>query len=320
MNLKSLSKKITIVDSNSSIDASIRLLSDNSKKVSYPGFCAVINQKNHLVGVITDGDIRRAYVKGVNFNNAVSEIMTTSPVTINANQLKHNLKSLVDFKIAQSNHISKSVRLVPVIDEQNIPIDIIDFLNSDTFDANKKNVAVFGLGYVGITLAASLANIGHKVSGIDTNEEVIALLNNGKTHVHEPGLVEMIRHNIKAKNLNIDSNLSLDNQIYIVAVGTPLDRNNKPNLSFLNEVLSTIVKRLKPGDHVMLRSTVPVGVTRKFVVPFLENETKLSAGIDFFVSFAPERTIEGDAMRELRSLPQIIGGFSEKCCDHGIKF
>ena len=63
----------------------------------------------------------------------------------------------------------------------------------------------------------------------------------------------------------------------------------------------------------MLRSTVPLGTTRKVVIPYIEKNTNLKAGLDFFVAFTPERTIEGNALNELKSLPQIVGGYSKKC-------
>ena len=74
------------------------------------------------------------------------------------------------------------------------------------------------------------------------------------------------------------------------------------------------------GDHVMIRSTVPVGTTRNFIIPKLNNLSKLKAGKDFYVSFVPERVVEGNALRELRSLPQIVGGLTSACLNRASKF
>ena len=70
----------------------------------------------------------------------------------------------------------------------------------------------------------------------------------------------------------------------------------------------------------MLRSTVPLGTTRKVVIPVLEKKSSLEVGKDFHIAFTPERTIEGNAMQELYSLPQIVGGYSEECTKKAIDF
>ena len=71
---------------------------------------------------------------------------------------------------------------------------------------------------------------------------------------------------------------------------------------------------------VMLRSTVPVGSTRNTVLPILENTSNLTAGVDFHIAFSPERTVEGAAMSELTTLPQVVGGLTPKCLEKAISF
>ena len=106
----------------------------------------------------------------------------------------------------------------------------------------------------------------------------------------------------------------LKNKFYIVCVGTPIDSKGKADLTHLTNVLHLISTRLKKDDVVMLRSTVPVGTTRKIAKKILE-KSELSAGEDFFLSFTPERTVEGNAMKELKDLPQIVGGLTPKCLE-----
>ena len=91
-------------------------------------------------------------------------------------------------------------------------------------------------------------------------------------------------------------------------------------MSALTDVLKEISKVLHRGNHIMLRSTVPVGVTREIVVPYLEDKTGLKAGKDFYISFTPERTIEGNAMYELKTLPQVVGGYSSQCVKNAVEF
>lgn len=99
-----------------------------------------------------------------------------------------------------------------------------------------------------------------------------------------------------------------DCHVYIIAVSTPLQDGN-PNLSFLKKAIETISNHLRSGDLVILRSTVPVGTCRGLVKETIEACNSLLVGPDIGLVFAPERTIEGRALEELRTLPQIIGGF-----------
>jgi nucleotide sugar dehydrogenase len=150
---------------------------------------------------------------------------------------------------------------------------------------------------------------GHQVTGIDIQKDVINSLNKGRSHIFEPALVDMLKANLKRQSIEFSANLESEaHQVYIVAVGTPLGSDSKPNLVPLIEALQSIALVLKKGNQVMLRSTVPVGVTREIVIPYLEERTGLFAGKDFYVSFVPERTIEGAAMYELKTLPQVVGG------------
>ena len=200
--------------------------------------------------------------------------------------------------------------------------DVIDLFDIILSEGKKfQNVTVLGLGFVGLTLATTMANLGHQVVGIDINLKLVEDLNNLKVEIHEPGLKEMLRNNLKKKTLkfvsNIPNNLS---SIYIISVGTPLKKNNLPNLMPIKSVLRGLVKVLKKGDHIMVRSTVPVGTTRDLIIPFLKKNSRLVAGKDLYVSFVPERVVEGDALKELRYLPQIIGGFSDLCLKKAAEF
>lgn len=177
-----------------------------------------------------------------------------------------------------------------------------------------EKVNVIGLGYVGQTLAVTLAEAGFMVYGSDINEVVLDGLRGGRSSVREPGIDDLI-----AKHLNKNLFIEVQAHIYshnidafIISVSSPVNKQTKePMLDSVKAIAEDIKKHIKPGQMVILRSTVPIGTTRNLVRPILE-ESGLRAGEDFGLAFAPERTIEGDALRELRVLPQIIGGFSEE--------
>jgi nucleotide sugar dehydrogenase len=107
-----------------------------------------------------------------------------------------------------------------------------------------------------------------------------------------------------------------DGDVFVLAVGTPVEspgqgRPPVPSLESIRESAEMVGERLMAGALVVLRSTVPLGATRELVAPVLEAKSGLRAGLDFHLAFAPERTVEGRALEELRQLPQIIGGINE---------
>jgi UDP-N-acetyl-D-mannosaminuronic acid dehydrogenase len=321
--ISSIKYLVTVATPDESIDTVIRRMAKESRDVKNPGIAVVLDKQGVLLGIVTDGDIRRSYSDDIVFSKSVSQIMVSNPITVPEKTPDQDIALEVIRQVElNENHHSEWVRHVLVINDKNQLVNVIDYLKilQDRNDSVKR-VAVFGMGYVGITLAVSLANRGHQVRGIDIQDNIVALLNSGKSHVFEPGLPEMLSSNLERDSIGFDKVLKDNvNQVYIVAVGTPLNQKLKPDLTSLTHVLKEISKVLKFGDQIMLRSTVPVGITREIVIPYLEKATNLLAGKDFFVTFAPERTVEGKAMYELKTLPQVIGGFSAKCLEQSAGF
>jgi UDP-N-acetyl-D-mannosaminuronic acid dehydrogenase len=169
------------------------------------------------------------------------------------------------------------------------------------------HVCIIGLGYVGLTLAVTMASVGFRVMGIEIRNEVLDELAEGKAHFHEPGLEERLKRVIKTGHLKFEKRLprKWDGKVYIITVGTPLDDNHKSRLDMVEGVGKEVSEKLKDNDLVIMRSTVKLGTTRKIMVPILN-----SSGKKFDLAFCPERTLEGNALAELRQLPQIIGGIT----------
>lgn len=172
-----------------------------------------------------------------------------------------------------------------------------------------KNICVLGLGYVGLTLAAVLADRDFIVYGIEKNPETLEKLKRGQAHFFEKDLDNLLQKHLN-KTLFLFDAIPNDKEInaFVVTVGTPIDKNTKkPNLEQILRVSEEIGAHLKDGQLVILRSTVPVGTSREVVFPILEK-----SGEKFHLAFCPERTTEGVAIQELRELPQIIGGLDEE--------
>lgn len=167
-----------------------------------------------------------------------------------------------------------------------------------------EKIAVLGLGYVGLTLAMGLADVGFRVCGVDINPEVVDSLRRGSPHIFEPGLQEILRRSLRNERFSVHREPGdiVDADVWVIAVGTPLGGDGRVRLDMIEASARDVARHLKPGDLVIMRSTVKIGATRSTVIPILE-----SAGVPFEIAFCPERTVEGDALNELRSLPQIIG-------------
>jgi UDP-N-acetyl-D-mannosaminuronic acid dehydrogenase len=318
-----LSTLAVVVKPGDSIDGTFRAMASRSREVVHPGLAVVLDDSGRLLGVLTDGDLRRAYARNIPFSEPVSVIMVRDPITLPLTTTQENLVPEVYRCVRRAGrHTASWTRHILLLDQQGRLADILDFLELlHTQGVGLQKVAVFGMGYVGLTLAVSLANRGHQVTGIDTRADLVRQLAAGTPHVYEPGLREMLGVNLGRQQIDFDVKLGgQHHSVYIIAVGTPLNQHSQPDLAALGNVIDTIGLGLKRGDQVMLRSTVPMGTTRQFVVPRLELLSRLKGGEDFHVTFAPERTIEGRAMHELRTLPQVIGGLTPECLRRSVHF
>jgi GDP-mannose 6-dehydrogenase len=175
-------------------------------------------------------------------------------------------------------------------------------------------VCVFGLGYVGSVVAASLAREGHTVVGVDVNPEKVALAASGRSPVIEPGLDRLFHDVVKAGRLRatIDARAAVDaSDVSIICVGTPSSHNGSLSLQCVRNVCCEIGSALaaKQGYHVMVvRSTVLPGTVEKHVIPLLEQHSRRSAGLDFGVVMNPEFLREGTALDDYARPALIVIG------------
>tara|TARA_B110000238_G_C16136597_1_gene444013 strand:+ start:2407 stop:4155 length:1749 start_codon:yes stop_codon:yes gene_type:complete len=279
------------------------------------GIALFVNNHKSLIGVISQGDIRRALLKDTSLEEKAYKYMIDSPITFNSSDsLSIILEKLPEELNIRNRKSSKFLDKIILVDDKNTPIRIIGYHELwEQKVAIHRNISIIGMGYVGLTLALVMADSGFNITGIESNKKTLNLLKKGESHIFENGLLELLNENLN-RNLIFEKEVDTSD-VFIISVGTPIfcnsDEEMVPNMDYLEGASFSVGRKLSVGNLVVLRSTVPVGTTRNFVKDILEKESGLVCGIDFHLSFAPERTAEGSAIKELRSLPQIIGGFNQ---------
>jgi len=176
------------------------------------------------------------------------------------------------------------------------------------------DVAVIGLGYVGLPLCLAFARNGAAVLGIDLDQEKTTRLNVGKSyikHVSDDAVAEACRKGFEAST---DFSRLSHAVAILICVPTPLTTNRAPDLSFVENTARAIAPHLQPGQLVVLESTTYPGTTEEVVKPLLEEGSGLRAGQDFFLAFSPEREDPGNAT-QLSEIPKVVGGFTTACQD-----
>ena len=195
---------------------------------------------------------------------------------------------------------------------------MIENIKVSSSKGNLMKIAVVGFGYIGSVISAVLSKRGHKILAIDNDQKRIDDLNNGICSVPEPLLKEIIAESVKSNLLSGSTSYNNINEsdVILVTVGTSLSDEYDADLSALRNVFKNLSPLVISNQIIMIKSTVPPGVTR-----LLANEY-FSKRKDIYIGFSPERLAEGNAIQELNELPIIVGGINDistdKCSDFWI--
>jgi UDP-N-acetyl-D-glucosamine dehydrogenase len=183
----------------------------------------------------------------------------------------------------------------------------------------KYNLAVIGLGYVGLPLAIEAANNKLKVAGYDINESVVDSLNKSISHVED--ISNKVLKDALSKDLLItsDSNILGDSEYIVISVPTPLT-DYQPDLSYVEAATKSIAENLTKGQIIILESTTYPGTTLEIVKPILEKNSSLLAGEDFLLGYSPERIDPGNKEWNFKNTPKIVSGINEKSLKKISKF
>jgi UDP-N-acetyl-D-galactosamine dehydrogenase len=168
-------------------------------------------------------------------------------------------------------------------------------------------ICIIGLGYVGLPLAHAFSS-KYQVVGFDINTKRIEELNNGfdrTEELNETQVKEAISNGMK---FSLDINDIKDCNVFIVTVPTPIDKNNRPDLTPLIKSSQTVGKVLKKDDIVIYESTVYPGVTEEVCVPELEKTSSMKFNVDFFCGYSPERINPGDKEHTVTKILKVTSG------------
>jgi UDP-N-acetyl-D-glucosamine dehydrogenase len=179
----------------------------------------------------------------------------------------------------------------------------------------KRDVAIVGAGYVGMPLARAFAQGGKTVVLLDIDEEVVAGINRGESHIGDiPS--EELKPMVDAGRVSAttDYDVLKDADAILIALPTPLSSQREPDLSIVRGAVQDIAPRLRKGHVVVLESTTYPGTTRECLQPILE-QSGLKAGQDFHLAFSPERVDPGRTDWTTSNTPKVLGGLTPGCTE-----
>lgn len=179
---------------------------------------------------------------------------------------------------------------------------------------------VLGLGYVGLPLAMAYVTAGYKVIGFDTDPEKVEKLAGGKSYIGDVGDGELEKAvGSGAFEPTTEMSRLAEPDVLVICVPTPLTPQREPDMSYLEVTAREIGKALRPGQLVIVESTVYPGATREFVLPLLD-ASGLGYGKDFWLAFSSERVDPGNKEYPLVKIPKVVGGVDAQATKLCVEF
>lgn len=186
------------------------------------------------------------------------------------------------------------------------------------------NVAIIGLGKIGLPLAAQFASVGMRVVGCDISQEVVDTVNAGRSHVkEEEGLTELVEAAVRDGYLSATTDTTdAVRKSNVVVIIVPLMVNEEREIDYrsVDAATAAVGVGLARGTLVIYETTLPVGTTRTRFGPALEKASGLQAGRDFSLAFSPERVYSGRIFRDLKQYHKIVGGVTPQSTEEALRF
>ncbi|NLF51259.1 MAG: nucleotide sugar dehydrogenase, partial [Leptolinea sp.] len=183
----------------------------------------------------------------------------------------------------------------------------------ELIESKNARLAVIGLGYVGLPVAAMFAEKGFNVLGMEIREDRVKMINSGKSPIEgdEPGLEDLLRKVVGGKIMHASTDYEdlRDRDIILIDVETPVDETHVPRYAALKSACTQLSSVLKPGAMVIIESTIAPGTMKGTVLPILEQYGR-KVGKDFYLGNCPERVMPGKLLTNLRQMSRVCGGDS----------
>ena len=174
-----------------------------------------------------------------------------------------------------------------------------------------------GLGYIGLPTAIIAAKHGVDVVGVDINPKVVETTNQGKLHIIEPGMEEMLQQVIAAGKFKAYTTPQ-ESDAYFIVVPTPFKGDHEPDVSYVEAATRAVLPLLKEGDLYVIESTSPIGTTEMMADIIFTDRPELQGKI--YIAYCPERVLPGNVIYELVHNDRVIGGLTPESTDKAIAF
>jgi len=187
-------------------------------------------------------------------------------------------------------------------------------------DRRDARVCIVGLGYVGLPLAIVVAEAGHTVTGIDTNQSVVDSINAGRSpnpDVKPEQLAQLVAQGRLAASVSFE--VARDADVVVIAVPTPIDEYRVPVLRHVQAVVDELSRNVKHGALVILESTTYPGTTEEVLIPAFRKQGFMP-GQDLFVGYSPERIDPGNQQWSVANTPKVVSALTQDCLDLTMAF
>ncbi|MTI85421.1 MAG: nucleotide sugar dehydrogenase [Firmicutes bacterium] len=195
-------------------------------------------------------------------------------------------------------------------------------MNHNVYEIKQKilshtaDVAILGLGYVGLPIAVEVARQGFRVTGIDVDASKVAMINKKLSYIPDV-LGADLREVVKNKKFlaTEDTSVLSSCDVIIICVPTPLTKTREPDLSFVMNAVKHCASHLRRGQLITLESTTYPGATAGEILNLLQKNSDLQVGDDFFLAFSPERVDPGNVTYNTKNITKVVGGITSQCTE-----
>ncbi len=185
-------------------------------------------------------------------------------------------------------------------------------------ESRTAQLVILGLGQVGLPTSLLLANAGFSVTGVDTNPSLVEKLNNGNTPFNEPDLHQLHLDALHSGRFRAVAQIS-EADVYMIAVPTPATPDKRPDLSAVKSATEAIAPVMKPGNMIIVESTIPPRTCEGILAPIILERSRLRHGKEYDLVHCPERAMPGNMLTELAQSNRTIGGTTRDATERAAK-